>query len=948
MSNSTRETGLPLISHPEANSGAHSYPNEQLSSDGHLLLRAHSRVVQTRAKRLFGPRDYREGCLQTAAGLHDFGKVTPQFQAYVRPDETYNGPDKQKAHARLGALATWYALRRTDVPPLDRLAATLGVARHHQALPNAAPYTAETLAKAVDDADGAIHAQVDEIADCWPSAATALLQQVGTKEITWGGFAEWVRSGNAVTELQEMTSRKVLGGVEPEPSNLPEKLYDRTMHYWAAITLGDKSHAMDIGEQRLFELDVLEKDVLEEYISTLRENSPADGLEADLNNERERARRQVVRGVHEWLRGDDKIATLTLPTGLGKTFTGLSAAFETREILSEHTSECPDNPRPIIYALPYTSIIEQTRAIFEDPDLWGAEPTMSALTVHHYLSETIVSSGQREREDATETDGDEIAQLLGESWRDGTILTTFVQLFESLTGPSNREGLKLPALDSGIVILDEPQALPKDWWSAVKRLLDMLTSEYDARVVGMTATQPSLFRDTETLSLLSAGAEHRTAECEQCKRGQTHQTSLEPVPKEIYFEEAERVRYTIDETALAHQPDADEQYIGYNQAATRVHDSLETADSVLAICNTIESSSELTTTVSAQSTTTHLGSVLRSVLTQSGAGVTRQTTTAADIAASTLSAAGITPPEENHESMENSDNTGWVVGEDIGTVVLTLNSRYRPFDRRVIVNLASRLSTSPVPFILVSTQAIEAGVDISFEKVFRDIAPLDSIVQAAGRCNRSYEWGESGGEVVVWTLSPPGDDATEPPAYWVYERGATSDGIPGHLRLISDVLADLPRQTDVSDVHLSKHAVDEYFEALSDKALSSGDIRKHIDRANAAWLARQSMIADYETDDVLVAVTESETAELNRITELFTNGNPVAYDRLEALSGIRVSVPTRLLEESANIVRIDGKSRDADGVRVFRYTGQSGITYDLSGGGVRAADEGVTGRFTIV
>jgi CRISPR-associated endonuclease/helicase Cas3 len=44
--------------------------------------------------------------------------------------------------------------------------------------------------------------------------------------------------------------------------------------------------------------------------------------------------------------------------------------------------------------------------------------------------------------------------------------------------------------------------------------------------------------------------------------------------------------------------------------------------------------------------------------------------------------------------------------------------------------------------ICVSTQLIEAGVDISFECVIRDIAGLDSVFQAAGRCNRHGEFGE--------------------------------------------------------------------------------------------------------------------------------------------------------------------------------------------------------------
>jgi CRISPR-associated endonuclease/helicase Cas3 len=49
-------------------------------------------------------------------------------------------------------------------------------------------------------------------------------------------------------------------------------------------------------------------------------------------------------------------------------------------------------------------------------------------------------------------------------------------------------------------------------------------------------------------------------------------------------------------------------------------------------------------------------------------------------------------------------------------------------------------SSESKPFICVSTQLIEAGVDISFECVIRAVAGLDSIIQAAGRCNRHGEF----------------------------------------------------------------------------------------------------------------------------------------------------------------------------------------------------------------
>jgi len=933
---------LPLISHPDVDEND-AYPSSQLTDDGALRLAAHNRTVGDRAVRLFGPDDDRTQYLRIAASLHDFGKVTPQFQAHVRPAENYDGPDDEKVHARLGALATWYVLEETDAPPRDQLAATLAVARHHQALPNAAQYTGETLARAVEASADVLQAQINRIDETWPEAADDLFRCTGSDGSSWAEFAEWARSGAAAAALQDCSVRKTLTDVEPTPSRLPDSLYDRTIHYWAALTLADKSHAMGLSEERVFDFDTLDLETLERHINTLRQQEASSLHEAQLNDERERARRQALRGTHEWLNQEQTdIATLTLPTGLGKTFTGLSAAFEARDILDETDTEHPDNPRPVIYALPYTSIIEQTRALFEDPELWGADPKKSALTVHHYLSETVVYGDEYDAADVDESDAGETAQFLGETWRDGTILTTFVQLFESLTGPSNRQGLKLPSLDSALIILDEPQALPKDWWDGIERLLQLLTGEYGAKVIAMTATQPSLFREMGTSSLLELGAAHAQTDCSHCRRQPAYETELPPTSQESYFNEADRVRYTIDESALSHRLETEEKFVEYDLAASRIHETAAQADSVLAICNTIESSRQLTQAVSQHSDAVHLGPVLESILTAPDANVAESDMEPGEIVSEILQTIGIEGQLSDEPPVGGQD-----ISSPQGPFVLTLNSRYRPFDRQVIIQLAEQLSTGPVPFILVSTQAIEAGVDISFERVYRDIAPLDSIVQAAGRCNRAYEWGKNGGQVTIWTLAPTGTDASNPPAYWVYERGSTDAGIPDHLRLISDVLDKVPGQRDIADIHLSKHAVDRYFEQLSRRSLDDGSIREHIDHAEGRWLSQQSLIGGYETADVLVAVSESESQTLDRITQMFIDGNPRAYDRLDDLSHLRVSLPAKIIDESPKLTRIDGQGRSDDGVNVFRFNGTSGLTYNLEDGGLRATEETIQERFTI-
>jgi len=190
--------------------------------------------------------------------------------------------------------------------------------------------------------------------------------------------------------------------------------------------------------------------------------------------------------------------------------------------------------------------------------------------------------------------------MLGESWRSGVVLTTFVQLFESLAGPTNAQGLKLPALANSVIVLDEPQTLSKPWWPAIRRLTETLTEEFGATIISMTATQPTLFTEApqlESVPLVTDVDEH--------------------------FNATERVTYAVDDSVWNY-PETPP--LSHDSAAQRVVDSVldETNDpsacSAMAICNTILSSRELTKHIgekgrkTAGRSVTHLGEIYEDVL----------------------------------------------------------------------------------------------------------------------------------------------------------------------------------------------------------------------------------------------------------------------------------------------------------------------------------------------
>ncbi len=98
------------------------------------------------------------------------------------------------------------------------------------------------------------------------------------------------------------------------------------------------------------------------------------------------------------------------------------------------------------------------------------------------------------------------------------------------------------------------------------------------------------------------------------------------------------------------------------------------------------------------------------------------------------------------------------------------------------------------PCRLVSTSLVEAGVDVSFPTVLRAEAGLDSIAQAAGRCNRNKEWEVEASEVLV------------------FEPGNPDWAPPKELKLYAEVFRTVERAH--RDDLLSLEAVNAYFREL--------------------------------------------------------------------------------------------------------------------------------------
>jgi len=156
--------------------------------------------------------------------------------------------------------------------------------------------------------------------------------------------------------------------------------------------------------------------------------------------------------------------SLSVPTGGGKTLSSLGFALR-------HAQKHP-TIRRIIYAIPFTSIIEQNAGVFRQAV--GED----AVLEHH--------SAVAPPEDGTRTD------RASENWDAPLVVTTNVQLFESLFSNKPSKCRKLHRLQDSILILDEMQALPDALLRPCLMALYSLVRNYRATVVICTATQPDL------------------------------------------------------------------------------------------------------------------------------------------------------------------------------------------------------------------------------------------------------------------------------------------------------------------------------------------------------------------------------------------------------------------------------------------------------------------------
>ena len=351
--------------------------------------------------------------------------------------------------------------------------------------------------------------------------------------------------------------------------------------------------------------------------------------------------RQACLKAAQWQPG---MFSLTVPTGGGKTLSSLAFALE-------HGRRY--NKSRIIYAIPFTSIIEQNAQVFRD--FLGDE---AVLEHHGNLDQPPDRENLRSR-------------LAAENWDSAVIVTTNVQLFESLHAARTSRCRKLHNIVNSIIILDEAQQLPRDFHAPITQVMQQLSDHFGVTWVLCTATQPVL---------------------------KTARNSF----GELLFKGLKAVREIIpDPTSLARQlrrveivlPGREDARISWSTLAERVM----RRESVLVIVNTRRDAKALYQALADDGNNLHLSASM--------------------------------------------------CAEHRTRVIKEIKQR-----------LQLRREGDHRPIRVVSTQLIEAGVDVDFSVVYRAMAGLDAIAQSAGRCNREGKLNTLGQAIIFSPEcpSPPG------------------------------------------------------------------------------------------------------------------------------------------------------------------------------------------------
>ncbi|MHA1126610.1 MAG: CRISPR-associated helicase Cas3' [Candidatus Heimdallarchaeota archaeon] len=615
---------------------------------------------------------------------HDFGKLTPAFQIKIkgvtlpRDERKYSFHiDTSAIFARLLFLAV---LKKSNVELSNgksQILATIVyyiVLMHHQ----------KVLRNAPDDKFGTenisrVQTQFKQIFDTYNLEGIAKLYQLLLSQLSFpfSNYLSIESLKEVLLNIKDNLSNKdffediiddtqvmyyEMGANNPSDEVAMELFFIIEYNYsvlcdldeWDAkfYLVNDENVSITFDDDRnVYSKEIVESyrtSKLPEWKNTIKEMTDARNITFELTNN---------------IDFDDaigKIKTLTAPTGSAKTLALINLGFKIRDAITKKMDIKPK----IIYCLPFITITEQVaQVVTEIMGLSNIKKQSDELTVHHHLApifwNILEDPDKHKRIKRIERD-----LFFTKLWRSDVIITTFVRFWESILSCKKSEVLRFHRIVNSIIIFDEMQAIPTQFWGIIYQALKNLAANYNCTIISATATQPLI------------------------------------IP-----------------------PEMKEDLVDTNSKAIELYSKLDRYDLFY------------------HPEQLDINKFISEVIAQELVG----------------------GPSENLMIVLNTKRVSAYVREALFTIVnehelpyeiYFLSRNVLAIDRKnILEKLQNQLKdkTAKKKCLLICTQLIEAGVDISFEKVYRDVAPLSSIIQVAGRCNRGMSQ-EKKGRVYIYNL----------------------------------------------------------------------------------------------------------------------------------------------------------------------------------------------------
>lgn len=383
------------------------------------------------------------------AGLiHDLGKSDPDWQKYIRDRKTTS-----VNHSEIGAQFSYSKMNPND--PASKIIPYI-IAGHHAGLPD------------------------------WSAGSGNSLNSI-LEKIDKNYLEQLLDNSELQTLKNACFPKSMFFGKNDLSKDNPKELMEH-FHLWIRMLYSCLVDADYLDTEQFMSPDKSELrgnyaslvDLKQKFDSFMTEKS-AKAAPSKINA----LRAEILKACREKARLKPGFFSLNVPTGGGKTLSSMAFALE-------HAIK--HNKKRIIMAIPYTSIIEQTAKIYKygtDNDeeieklikdkksLFGEENVLE----HHCNFDFDKENESRILEKQ---------KLATENWDAPIVVTTNVQLFESLFNAHPSSCRKLHNLVDSVIILDEAQMLPPEYLKSILSALQGLVKCFGVTVVLCTATQPAL------------------------------------------------------------------------------------------------------------------------------------------------------------------------------------------------------------------------------------------------------------------------------------------------------------------------------------------------------------------------------------------------------------------------------------------------------------------------